>query len=304
MNVHHNAQPHDAWSRTNRARHPWRPTQRESGCPSRAGLSERSVRKWLARFQAEGAADYAIVLRDLAVVPDKLPPRRWPWCWPCAGCVCQASRSRVERAFPGHAPGLASLMGSRACRFGAGSSGRALSARAPRRTASLRHQKARPNRAAQSPRDRQSAGSVGGRMGVSSTSPSMMLSLGLRSDMPDECRKSAVIFLERARLTRLPGHQSHSAHERQRLLLRSRLFRAAFSASASATFHPPLTAAHQRQSRTLHPDFLPRMGLCRLYSNLAHRADASPNPGSIATIGTALIPPSNANLPSPNLIFI
>ena len=100
MNVHHNARltPRGREAVVRRITDDHLPAKLVA---AEAGVSERTVRKWLARFRAHGS----VGLRDRSSRPHKspkqTPPAQVAVVSLCAGCACQASRSAPVRALQG-----------------------------------------------------------------------------------------------------------------------------------------------------------------------------------------------------------
>src|SRR5713101_6553013 len=59
-------------------------------------VSERTVRKWVARFRTEGAAG----LRDHTAAPVRSHQPKSQSCCHCAGCACPAFKSHARPPFP------------------------------------------------------------------------------------------------------------------------------------------------------------------------------------------------------------
>ena len=116
MNVHHNAR----LTAHGRERIVQAILKRELSVKAAAlqsGLSERSVRKWLARYRAEGRAG----LRDRSSGPQRSPKERrpsprWRSCWLGVGCASRASRSLARALFPAPlSPGSCAVMAWPGC---------------------------------------------------------------------------------------------------------------------------------------------------------------------------------------------
>ena len=249
------------------------------------GASRASGYRWWARYQAEGGAG----LRERRSTPQRQPRRL------SAADEATILAARAQWGRPRHVGRVAgptrldrrqgaAAVGALAPAPRPAAAGRALRARPARRAPAPGHEEAGPllaRRPAQPPRwpptqstSRVAARACGGgrpfTVGVrrgAAQCPS-----GRRSGLPGS----------RARLVPHPGRVGAGGDDGPRLgLSLPRLAAALRRPRAAPPAHPPLSAAHQRQSRTLHPDPAAALGLRR---RLPLQRPPDPGPRRLAAL--------------------
>ena len=268
-----------------------------------AGVSERTVRKWLARFRCEGSVDLKIALRSHVEARSRRLPRRSPWSSLFVGCASQVSRSRVSAASPRRrSRGSCVTTVSTALRCSILLRPRVATNERPPVNLFTSISKSSPASSGPATASRAIAAmKSGARDGNMSMSQSTMLPrIAFARIMPDEGQHSAIKFLHAAlAYFRSLGLEVKSIMTDNGACYLSKLLAQACRAAAlSHLFTPPLHSSHQWQGRTLHPDFAARMGLCPFVSAL-HRARCSfaffPSPLQLAPTSLGSRPPP-ANL--------
>ena len=269
-----------------------------------AGVSERTAWKWVDRFRREGEAG----LEDRSSAPVPVPSRT-----PADREELIVSLRELRFTSPEIAETLGmplSTVGAVLARHGlgklprlaAGRAGQQLRAAEAGRARPHRREEARPDRPARPPRQRRPPDR---RRGIGWEFVHVAVDDATRlayvEVLDDEKGTTAAGFLRRAVALLPPLRDPRRARpDRQRLLLpRGRARARLHDARHPPPAHPPLPAAHERESRALHPHPRPTAGPTAPSTAPAANAPPPSPAGSTGTTDSDHTAHSAENHPSP-----